>query len=281
MSAAPFTPSEGRDLLRGHVIDQYQHHLHLTISIFKGITIGAAAYSFLGILASGRTIGDLAEWTAISFWAASFFMVISSYDGMMVNSLVAVTPPNVLDIILPFVLCIGEFVMFPILNPQFSGLVTPGLTPTGALRSLAWWPLAATCLTAVGLVFMANTQGSLTRSIDELPPEFHAFLRWFKAEIRKNQVGSAIGGCVSFVLFLAFRYGAPHVWLLDRLPSAAHLRRWEALLGPVLMIGAISGIFSEERVRHRFAAVFADAIDAADSSEVPAASLQVAGVDEA
>lgn len=117
-------------------MDQYRNQFHITVSIFKGITLGAGAYALLAILAANGTLDARVQLTAIAFWTASFIATIVTYDGMMLQSIVTIAAPNVTDIMIPFFLGVSEFLLFPILAPVLSN-GNPSRSTPAALRNLA------------------------------------------------------------------------------------------------------------------------------------------------
>jgi hypothetical protein len=114
--ASAMAKSEQQESLRLHLVDEYRNHFHITVSIFKGITLGAAAYALLAILAANGTLDARVQFTALSFWCASFIGMMLTYDTLMLNSLITIAATNIVDLVIPFLYGITEFSLFPLLT---------------------------------------------------------------------------------------------------------------------------------------------------------------------
>ncbi len=223
--------------MRINLAEERRNHLHITVSIFKGITLGAAAYALLAILAANGTMDGRTEITALGFWLASFLVMMVTYDAQLLSSLITMTKTNVIDLVIPFVYGITEFSLFPILTP---GLVPGRPTPTAgaALIHLSWWPLVITLLTFVAVVDLLNSQAALTATLNEVPPHLQDFIKKVKSRLRANQYSTA--GTMIFYLaaFFAFRYGLPVVGGPDQ------VRQWQGLLGGFVILNGVFGIWT-------------------------------------
>jgi hypothetical protein len=265
----PVSASEREDnqrLIRIHLAEERRNHLHITVSIFKGITLGAAAYGLLGILSANGTLDTRVQVTALVFWLASFLAMIVTYDGMMLSSLLAITAPNAIDLFIPFLLAITEFSLFPILVPvSLSGVLTR--SSAAALAHLAWWPLGLAIFILVGSLDLINSQAALTATMEELPPDIQPFLHRVRSLLRKNQYATAGSLALYIAVFLVLRFGVPHIGILNRLPSAAQLRKWEGVLGLFVIANNVFGIWTIEQTRHELAEALAS--DSGDDSYYP------------
>ena len=250
--------AEQQESLRLQLVDQYRNHFHITVSIFKGITLGAAAYALLAILAANGTLDARVQLTAISFWTASFIAMIVTYDGMMLQSLVTIAAPNVIDIMIPFFLGVSEFMLFPILSPVLSN-GNPSQSTPAALRHLAWWPLGMAFVLLITNLFQLNAQTALTTTRDELPPLLESFIVRFKSLQRKNLVGGFGFMLFNLLAFVVLRHGFPHVGPLASLPSPAELRQWEGILGPLFIGQLCFGLWSINQIRRELADTLARA----------------------
>ncbi|MDQ1367685.1 MAG: hypothetical protein QOF20_38 [Acidimicrobiaceae bacterium] len=251
---------ENQKSMRTHLAEERRNHLHITVSIFKGITLGAAAYALLAILAANGKLDTRDQLTALVFWLASFTAMIVTYDGTMLSSLVTITATNVVDLVVPFLYGITEFSLFPILVPVLSpGAPTP--SSAAALAHLAWWPLGLAFLVLVGSIDLVNSQTALTATMNELPPHLQPFIIRVRSLLRKNQY--ATGGSFAFYLtaFVALRFGLPHVLGLNRLMSPGGLRQWEGVLGLFVIANSVFGIWTIEQTRRELAEALSTASD--------------------
>ncbi len=121
------------ELLHARLIDQYAHHYHLIVSIFKGVSLFAAAAAVYSIFSDGATLG--VKLNAIGFWLGSFATILVTYDAIMVSTIVTVARPNVVDVIGPFALGLGEFLQFTVLT--FSGSGAGDASATGQFSQIA------------------------------------------------------------------------------------------------------------------------------------------------
>jgi hypothetical protein len=251
-SSSAIARDENQESMRIHLAEERRNHLHITVSIFKGVTLGAAAYALLAILTANGTVDARAQITALVFWLAGFTAMIVTYDGTMLSSLVTITATNVMDLVVPFLFGITEFSLFPILVP----VVPPGgRTPSSsaAMTHLAWWPLGFALLVLIGSIDLINSQNALTATMKELPPHLQSFILRVRSLLKKNQYATA--GSLAFYLaaFLALRYGFPHVASLNRFASASELRQWEGVLGLFVIANNIFGIWTIEQTRRELA----------------------------
>jgi hypothetical protein len=251
---------ENQEALRVHLAEERRNHLHITVSIFKGMTLGAAAYALLAILNATGTLAPRVTLTSLIFWAASFLVIIVTYDAMMLSSLITMTSSNGIDLVIPFVYGIIEFSLFPILAPV---LLPSGLnrSSAAALTHLSWWPLAIAFVVAIGSLDLMNSQTALTATVSELPPHLQSFILGVKSLLRKNQAATA--GSLVFYLaaFFALRFGLPHLGALDGQATAARLRPWEGILGLFVIANNVFGIWSIEQTRKALAVALATCSD--------------------
>jgi hypothetical protein len=255
-SATAEAKSENQESLRTHLAEERRNHLHITVSIFKGITLGAAAYALLAILAANGVADTRVQLTALIFWVASFVAVIVTYDSAMLSSLITITAPNAVDLVVPFLFGITEFSLFPILVPV---VLTAGQTRSTSadLTHLAWWPLGFSLLVLIGSLDLINSQNALTATMKELPPHLQPFILRVRSLLRKNQYAT-LGSLVFYLsAFLVLRFGLPHIGSVDRVASPAELRQWEGVLGLFVIANNSFGIWSIEQTRRELAKVLA------------------------
>lgn len=232
--------SVGRQFFRDRLNSQYASHYHLIVSIFKGVALSGAGLSFLAILASQEATGVKA--TALAIWVTGLAAIIATYNGIMVVSIVVNTPPNVIDLVTPFVMGLAEFVQFGVLMPRAAPAngVEPGTA--AQLQHLTWWPLVFAALMLSACVGISNSKVQMHRAVATAPAGIKPLLRWYVRSLTQSQMSTGVMSVVMTVGFLVFHYGA------------AGLRHWQAVLAAVGLFGMVNGIVATEQVRHRIAA---------------------------
>jgi hypothetical protein len=248
----PGAGSGQRQSLQAHVTGEYDAHYSLIASIFNGVVLFAAAVSLLAILASGEAAGPKAA--AVGLWLASLGGLVAVYNGYLVDSILISEPPNVVDVVVPFLSGVIEFAQFAVLVP----LATQGPggppSPGAQLEHLTWWFLCATVLTGTGVVTQLNVRRQMSRTLERSPADLAALVRWCAGEARKGLVAAVAMTGVCLTVFLLMGPGPPHVWLLGGLPSPAALRHWQGLLGLAFVAGALNAVVLEDRARAFIAA---------------------------
>jgi hypothetical protein len=241
-SMLPLTVSAsvGRRFFHDRLTDQYAHHYHLIVSIFKGVALGSAAVSFLAIVGSAEAAQ--AKVTALALWIASLAAIIATYDGIMITSILSNAPPNTVDLVAPFVMGLAEFMQFAVLTPLAADSVRGEPIAAAQLQHLTWWPLVFAVLTLTATVDIANAKSQMRRTVDRAPPELEPLIRWYMGSLRQSELST--GGCSAamVVAFVALHFGP------DR------LGRWQAVVAGVTFVGMVNGILASERARHRIVA---------------------------
>ncbi len=198
------------------------------------------------------TLSAGVQLTALSFWFASFSLMMVTYDAMMFHSLLTVAALNVVDVMIPFFFGITEFSLFPLLAPvTVAG--NPSQSTAGALTHLSWWPLGLATMALVGSLYMLNAQTSLSKTLEALPDHLRPYLLQCKSVMRKDQFGLAGSAAFNLIAFLLLRYGFPELKFLGWLPSGAELRPWEGVLGIIVIANSCQSLFTFERLRRDLA----------------------------
>lgn len=238
--ALTVSASVGRRFFKDRLTDQYAHHYHLIVSIFKGVALGSAAISFLAIVGSQEA--TLVKVTALALWLTSLAAMMATYDGIMVSSIMVTTPPNTIDLVAPFLMGLTEFMLFAVLMPLPAD--SGGVQPSAAaqLEHLTWWPLVFASLTLVATTDIANTKAQLTASAPQAPKQVQPLVYWYIGSLRHSWILTAICTVAVLVAFLGLRLG----------PDALH--RWQGVMAVIVLFGMVNGILDSERARQRIVA---------------------------
>jgi hypothetical protein len=229
--------SVGRRFFHDRLTDQYAHHYHLIVSIFKGVALGSAAVSFLAIVGSAEPAQ--AKVTALALWVTSLAAIIATYDGIMITSILSNAPPNTVDLVAPFVMGLAEFMQFAVLTPLAADPVRGEPSAAAQLDHLTWWPLVFAVLTLTAAVDIANAKAQMRRTLHLAPRELQPLIHWYVGSLRQSQISIGICSAAMVVAFVALHFGP------DR------LGRWQAVVAGVTFVGMVNGILSSERARHR------------------------------
>lgn len=246
-------PSVGRRFFHDRLSDQYAHHYHLIVSIFKGVSLYSAAVSFLAISASQEP--GVAKVAAMALWVASLAAIMATYDGIMVTSIVASAPPNAVDLVAPFVMGLAEYVQFAVLIPLGPG--PGGAEPSVAaqLEHITWWPLVFAVLALTGAIDIANARAQMAKGLSRAPAHLQPLLEWYAASLRQSQISTMASSGAALAAFLLLHFGP------------AGIRHWQAVLAVAVFVGMVNGIVISERARHRIVASVAAVVRRAPAAE--------------
>jgi hypothetical protein len=240
--------TDARQALREHLTEEYDAHYSLIASIFNGVVLFAAAVALLAILASGEGAGPKAA--ALGLWLASLGSLVAVYNGYLVDSILISEPPNVVDVVVPFLSGVIEFAQFAVLVPLASKGTGGEPSAAAQLDHLTWWFLCSTVLTVTGVVTQLNVRGQMARTLDAAPADMAALVRWCAAQSRKGLTAAYIMTGVCLVVFVLLRLGLP--------PA---LRQWQGVLGVTFFAGAVNAVVLEDKARGFIAASVSSAAD--------------------
>lgn len=219
------------ELLRSRLVDQYAHHYHLIVSIFKGVSLFAGATAVHSIFSNGATLN--VKLNAAALWAGSFVTMLVTYDAIMVTTMIIVRRPNLIDVVGPFLLGLCEFL-------QFAVLTLPGDSRTAAteqLSQIAWWPLLFALSTAVGCVNTVNYERRLPGLMGDAAPRLAEAYRRFHQNARRDVVATAVPTVVVLSVFLVLRWGPED------------LREWQGVVGLIAAVGSSGALRNYELAR--------------------------------
>jgi hypothetical protein len=239
--------SVGQQFFHDRLSNQYAHHYHLIVSIFKGVALTSGAVALLGIVSSQEDAG--VKLTALGLWVASLAAIITTYDGIMVASIVVTAPPNAVDLVAPFVMGLAEFTQFAVLVPIAAGASGPPPTSAAQYAHIAWWPLVFAVLCVTAFVDIGNSRNQIARNLGSAPADVQPLLAWYMANLRQSQVMTAVSGSGMLAAFAALRLGPPA------------LSKGQLLVAAFVLFGMVKGIVGEERARHRIVTSVADRLD--------------------
>ncbi len=225
-------------MAEARVADQYAHHYHLIVSILKGVVLYAAATSILAIYAADTATS--VKTVATLYWVAGLVSMIANYDGIMVGSLVITRPPNITDVVMPFLLGVAEYSHFAILMP----VAGPEAT-SAQLAHLAWWPLLMATFTFIACIEITATKRATLES-SRMAPEMAELHGWYRDSLTGGQRFTALSSFVLFLAFVALRTGLP-----GDLVALDTLRRWQGVLAVLVAMGSVAGLLATEQVRRR------------------------------
>ena len=243
----------GRDaeILTSRVLDQYEHHYHLLVSILKGIVLYAASTSILAIYASDQPA--IVRTVATMYWVAGMVSMVANYDGIMVGSLIITRPPNMIDVVMPFLLGVAEFSHFAVLAPLPDDPVTGPLSTAEQLSHLAWWPFIFGVFTLIACIeISASRRGSLAEA-ERMGPDMAELNRWYANSLTGGQRFTAISSTMLLLAFFALRSDLP-----DPFPTLDTLRRWQGVLAVIVTFGSVAGLVASEQARRRIMATVAE-----------------------
>lgn len=227
--------------MHARLVDQYAHHYHLIVSIFKGVSLFAGATALHSIFSNGATLN--VKLNALAFWLASFTTIVITYDSIMVTTIISFVRPNAVDVVGPFLLGLGEFVQFTVLTFS-NGADGSSASAAGQLSQIAWWPLVFALSTAAGWTIIRNYRRQFSESLEHAPPQLAEGYRWIRETARKDRLGAGLAAVLSLVPFAVLRWG----W--------EDLREWQGLLGLVVFAGNIGTLRSYDIARHKLAEGF-------------------------
>ena len=249
----PTGPSSERRFLLARLENHFSSHYQLIVAIFKGVTLFNGVVALQAILSTHDGPSDLRwKWVALAFWVASFASIILTYDAILVATLIVTQEPNALDIVLPFIIGLMEFMQFSVLQPLTA---EAGVVPSVAqqLEHLTWWPLTHALLATTASLVMMNTQRQLTANLGRLPGDMQVLFRSYKRGLRVDQAFVAVNAAILYLAFVALRNGLPGAERLESLPDLATLREYQGLIGVTTLVGMAVGIRNQERARRHIA----------------------------
>ena len=234
------------ELLASRLADQYVHHYHLLVSILKGIVLYAAATAILALYTTDQPAS--VRIVATMYWVAGVVSMVANYDGIMVGSLIITRPPNMVDVVMPFLLGIAEYSHFAVLTPLPYDPVNGAVSEAEQLSHLTWWPLIFGIFTLIAFIeISASRRGSLDEAT-RLDPEMAELNRWYAGSLVGGQRFTAISATMLFVAFVALRTGLPGG------PSLDTLRHWQWVLAVIVTFGSVMGVLASEQARRRIVA---------------------------
>ena len=245
-------PAPERELLRSRLRDHFSSHYQIIVAIFKGVTLFNGVTVLADILATDHRPGGAGwKWVALAFWLASFVSIILTYDAMLVSTIVSTELPNAIDIIMPFIFGLLEFMQFSVLQP-LPGTEAGGVSSAQQLEHLTWWPLVHALLLTSASLLVGNKQGQLTRNIRTLPGDLKATITEYKHNMKQDQLRLVIVAVWFYISFLALRGGLAEVPGLGRL-DVGTLREYQGVLGLGACVGMTVGIATQRRAQRQIA----------------------------
>lgn len=230
----------GPPVLNAQLTDQYAHHFHLIVSILKGVVLYSAATSILAI--HGSSASGVVKTLATMYWVAGLAAMITNYDGIMVGSLIITRPPNMIDVVMPFLLGVAEFAHFAVLVPLPDNPVTGPVSQSAQLTHLLWWPMVFAVFTLIACIEITATRRSLEGECAGMPPQFAQLIRWYRGSLVGGQ---RFTGLVSVLLIAAF-------FFLRQ--ASESTRQWQGILAVLVFMGTCAGLVSSEQARRRIVA---------------------------
>lgn len=242
----------GRDaeVLLPRLLDQYEHHYHLLVSILKGIVLYAASTSILAIYTTDQPA--IVRTVATMYWVAGVISMIANYDGIMVGSLIITRPPNMIDVVMPFLLGVAEFSHFAVLAPLPGDPVTGPLPASAQLSHLAWWPLIFGLFTLIACIEITTSRRGSLDEATRMSSDMAELNRWYAGSLVGGQRFTALCSALLLLAFVALRTGLP-----GPLPGLETLRRWQGGLAVIVSFGSIVGLVASEQARRRIVATVA------------------------
>jgi len=226
--------------VQARLVDQYAHHYHLIVSIFKGVSLFAGATALHSIFIHGATLN--VKLNALAFWLGSFTTIVITYDSIMVTTIISVVRPNAVDVVGPFLLGLGEFLQFTVLTVSDGGDGSRA-SAAGQLSQLSWWPLVFAFSTAAGWAIIRNYQRQLSWSLEHAPPQLAEGYRWIRETARRDLFGAGLAAVLMLVPFAALR-------------GWEDLREWQGVIGMVVFAGNIGTLRNYDIARRKLAEGF-------------------------
>jgi len=227
-----------RQVLSPRLTDQYAHHYHLLVSILKGVVLYAAATSILAIYAAETS--TTVKTVATMYWVAGLVSMVANYDGIMVGSLIITRPPNLTDVVMPFLLGVAEYSHFAILAPAAGNQSTKA-----QLAHLAWWPLLFGAFTLIACIEITASKRASEAS-SRSAPDMIDLHDMYRESLKGGQIFTAVSATVLILSSLALRAGVPgHLLALNT------LRHWQGVLALLVTFGSVAGLLATEQVRRK------------------------------
>lgn len=154
-------------------------------------------------------------------------------------SLITTSAPTVVDLVMPFLMGVAEYTHFSMLTP------VPGpASEADQLFHLTWWPLLFGLLTACALVEITATKRVLPVDPARMSADRVELLTSYKRYLGQSQRSIAAVTVLLGVVFVLLREG----------PAAANLRKWQGLVGCVVLAAMVAGILATEQARRHIIA---------------------------
>jgi hypothetical protein len=135
-----------RERSKTYIVDHYTV-LHNTVA---SVVLAAAGLSAASLAGSRMQYGSSYPLLWM-FWVASFLLCGAIFAGTMVGNLAAPPiMPAIMDLMIPLLLGIGEFVLFGVLAHQVTGLTT-----TSSVGEAWFISMAVVCISAVAAITRA------------------------------------------------------------------------------------------------------------------------------
>lgn len=235
-----------RQFFGGRLSEQYHDHYHLIASVFNGVVLGGAATSLLLIVRA--TEGSLPRTAALALWLGSFASLVCTYNGPIVNSILITCPPNLMDVVTPFLMGVLGFAQFAVAVPLPAA---GGEVPSSAaqLDHLTWWFLVAAVQWAVVSAHMVNTISHLYATWAGAPAEMDPLMEWCGRLLRQALAGCVATALVLTTVFLLLRFPSPDVPGLRSLPSPTSLQEWQGVMGMAYFAGMVGLVVTQMQAR--------------------------------
>lgn len=187
------------DRVQGFALDHYL----FVFGIMKGIALGIAALALLPILDSPNL------WPQLSFWIASFSLVLVSHVTTSRGILLASYNYNLVDLVVSLAIGIIECLLFAILQ---SSQQHPDMWHY-------WWVLVA--VHGVLAALMVRNRLAIT-SLDEFDDEMRSLATEYRTWLRRDLIGAAVAGFIASMFAVAMLS-----WILPNFPS---MEMWRGCL---------------------------------------------------
>jgi hypothetical protein len=225
--------------LRERLTDQYAHHYHLIVSVFKGLPLSVGGFALLAIFATqGPGTVKLAT---LTLWVASVLVIIATYEGIMVSSIMVDAPPNSVDVMIPFVLGLAEYALFAVLSPLGSDPGRGVPSRAAQLEHLTWWPLVFAVVAVTAGAGIANSKRRIRTTVQTTSQGVGALLQSYAAALARDQARTVLSGLGMVLVFALLHF------------VSVPLRSWIGAVGALVALAMVTGIASQERIRSSIA----------------------------
>lgn len=158
-------------------MDTYLSERYLNLhNTLVGVALGIAGLAAANLL---NASGEFEEYR-VAFWmllVASLLAVVVAYAGTAIGSVLLPShPPEMLDLLIPLVLGIFEFLLFGLLAHKVTGLTDPS-TVTFAWF-IAFTLFALTAAGAIGRAYRIIDPDGFSSDVEKAVTKYHSGLRW-------------------------------------------------------------------------------------------------------